>query len=57
MTNIRATPRNILCSPRHNASVMFTHNTAGVPIIIACTIEDSINGLVSGEAFLGWVGW
>ena len=35
----------------------FTHNTAGVPIIVACTIEDLINGLVGGEAFLGWVVW
>ena len=31
----------------------FTHNTAGVPIIVACTIEDSVNGLVGGEAYMG----
>ena len=36
----------------------FTHNTAVVvPIIVACTIEDSINNLVGCEAFLGWVVW
>ena len=35
----------------------FTHNTAVVPIIVACTIEDSINDLVGCEAFLGWVVW
>ena len=35
----------------------FTHNTAVVPIIVACIIEDSINDLVGCEAFLGWVVW
>ena len=27
----------------------FTHNTAGVPIIVACAKEYSIEGLVSGN--------
>ena len=34
----------------------FTHNTAGLPFIVACTTEDSIHGLVGGEESLGWVG-
>ena len=34
----------------------FTHNTTGVPIIVACTEEDPIDGLVVGNGVSGMGG-